>query len=60
VLRVFSVPCEAGRLREGYRQAVRMYHPDSNSKDRGWSTLEQKLECEEIMKVINERKPSTL
>ncbi len=41
VLRAFKVPCEAGRLKDAYRVAVRMYHPDSNSKDKvgaGWSS----------------------
>ena len=44
VLRIFKVPCEAGKLKEAYRVAVRMYHPDSNSKDKvrgGW--LEERM-----------------
>ena len=31
---MFRVPCEPSRLKEAYRLAVRMYHPDSNSKDK--------------------------
>lgn len=55
VLCVFGVPCASNeKTREAYRIAVRMYHPDSNSKDRAWSNLDQRIECEEIMKVINE------
>lgn len=61
---LLPLPCrvkfEAGGLKEGYRQAVRMYHPDSNSKERLWGNPEQKMECEEIMKIINERKPEKL
>lgn len=34
LLRIFGVPCDPARLRDAYRTAVRMYHPDSNSRDR--------------------------
>ncbi|KAL4858545.1 UDP-glycosyltransferase TURAN [Chlorella vulgaris] len=60
VLRAFKVPCEAGRLKDAYRVAVRMYHPDSNSKDKAWRTDDEKIHAEEVMKLINERKPQDL
>ncbi|GAB4816767.1 hypothetical protein N2152v2_003813 [Parachlorella kessleri] len=60
VLLAFKVSCDASSLKEGYKRAVRMYHPDSNSKDRLWASAEQQMECEEIMKIINDRKPASL
>jgi hypothetical protein len=60
VLRAFKVPCDPLRLKEAYRTAVRMYHPDSNSKEKVWRTEEQREQAEEVMKVINERKPDSL
>ena len=61
VLRAFGVPCpDPSRVKDAYRQAVRMYHPDSNSRERAWASAESKLEAEEAMKVINERKPEDL
>eukprot|EP00887_Chlorella_sp_A99_P001936 scaffold18.g1936.t1 len=60
VLRAFGVPCDPGRLKDAYRQATRMYHPDSNSSARLWQTPADKVEAEEVMKIINERKPADL
>jgi hypothetical protein len=62
VLRAFGVPCpDQARVKDAYRLAVRMYHPDSNSRDRAWGPgAEGKLEAEEVMKLINERKPEGL
>lgn len=61
VLRTFKVPVlNPTGVKNAYRAAVRMYHPDSNSKDRAWSTAREKLEAEEIMKIINEKKPDDL
>ncbi|KAI8105933.1 hypothetical protein M9434_000512 [Picochlorum sp. BPE23] len=58
VLRTFDVPCvDPKKIKFAYMQAVRMYHPDSNSKSRCWSTAREKVEAEEIMKLINQRKP---
>lgn len=58
VLRVFKVTVtDASKLKEAYRTAVRMYHPDSNSQEKVWKTPLEKAEAEEIMKIINERKP---
>ncbi|KAI7835788.1 hypothetical protein COHA_010308 [Chlorella ohadii] len=60
LLRIFGVPTDPARLKDAYRIAVRMYHPDSNSRDRAWRTEEEKYEAEEVMKIINERKPADL
>jgi len=61
VLRTFKVPvADPARVKEAYRVAVRMYHPDSNSKDRVWSTSTEKTAAEEVMKIINEKKPDDL
>ena len=124
LLRIFGVPTDPARLRDAYRTAVRMYHPDSNSRDRvggrapqragggtrravcaaraqggravrghlpastlaagrhrsiafvppamrfkpfpclcpvqAWRTEDEKFEAEEVMKIINERKPADL
>ena len=58
VLRAFNVPCsDPKKIKTAYMQAVRMYHPDSNSKSRKWSSARGKAEAEEIMKLINSRKP---
>eukprot|EP00890_Picochlorum_soloecismus_P004695 jgi/Picsp_1/5226/NSC_02589-R1_---NA--- len=58
VLRAFNVTCkDPENIKGAYMQAVRMYHPDSNSKLRTWSTDREKAEAEEIMKLINQRKP---
>ena len=58
VLRAFNIPCgDPKKIKVAYMQAVRMYHPDSNSKSRCWSTPRQRAEAEEIMKLINQRKP---
>jgi hypothetical protein len=58
VLRAFNIPCgDPQKIKIAYMQAVRMYHPDSNSKSRCWSTPRQRAEAEEIMKLINQRKP---
>ena len=58
VLRAFNVSCkDPENIKAAYMQAVRMYHPDSNSKLRTWSTDREKAEAEEIMKLINQRKP---
>lgn len=58
VLRAFDVSCkDPENIKGAYMQAVRMYHPDSNSKLRTWSTDREKAEAEEIMKLINQRKP---
>ena len=58
VLRMFDVPCvDPKKIKFSYMQAVRMYHPDSNSKSRCWRTGREKAEAEEIMKLINQRKP---
>ena len=57
VLRIFGVPCEDPlKVRDAYRVAVRMYHPDSNSKEKAWKNPIQKLQAEEVLKIINERK----
>ncbi|GAB4822249.1 hypothetical protein N2152v2_009295 [Parachlorella kessleri] len=60
VLQAFGVACDASNLREAYRQAVRRFHPDSNSRERLWATPDQREECEEILKIINQRKPAVL
>jgi hypothetical protein len=58
VLRAFNVSCnDPENIKAAYMQAVRMYHPDSNSKLRTWTTDREKAEAEEIMKLINQRKP---
>lgn len=58
VLRAFNIPCsDPKKIKTAYMQAVRMYHPDSNSKSRKWSSARGKAEAEEIMKLINSRKP---
>ncbi|KAL6770083.1 hypothetical protein ACKKBG_A33535 [Auxenochlorella protothecoides x Auxenochlorella symbiontica] len=57
----FGVPEARGAgLRERYRTALRLYHPDSNSAGRAWACPRQQMECEEIMKIINAQKPGTL
>lgn len=61
VLKTFNISLTgSSKLKDGYRMAVRMYHPDSNSQDRVWRTPLEKAEAEEIMKIINERKPPDL
>lgn len=61
VLRAFNIPCsDPKKIKMAYMQAVRMYHPDSNSKARKWSSARGKAEAEEIMKLINSRKPDSL
>jgi len=58
ILRVLHVPCEdSTRVKDAYRLAVRMYHPDSNSKEKVWNTEKEKIQAEEVLKIINERKP---
>lgn len=57
VLRIFGIPCDdPSKIKDAYRIAVRMYHPDSNSKDRAWKTPQEKVQAEEVMKIINEKK----
>lgn len=34
ILRAFNVPTHPSKLKDAYRLAVRMYHPDSNSKEK--------------------------
>lgn len=57
-LRVFGVPCDDSSrgLKDAYRLAVRMFHPDSNSRERAWATPTEKMQAEEVMKIINERR----
>lgn len=58
VLRLLHVPCpSATKIKDAYRLAVRMYHPDSNSRERVWNTPQEKVQAEEVLKIINERKP---
>ena len=58
VLRAFDIPCDdPKKIKVSYMQAVRMYHPDSNSKTRSFTNERDRLEAEEIMKLINQRKP---
>ena len=58
VLRAFGIPCDdPKKIKLAYMQAVRMYHPDSNSKTRKSRTPRDRLEAEEIIKLINQRKP---
>jgi hypothetical protein len=58
VLRAFGIPCDdPKKIKVAYMQAVRMYHPDSNSKTRTFRTPRDRLEAEEIIKLINQRKP---
>ena len=58
VLRAFDIPCsDPKKIKVAYMQAVRMYHPDSNSKTRTFTTERDRCEAEEIMKLINQRKP---
>jgi len=57
VLTLLGVPCDdPSQIKYSYRIAVRMFHPDSNSKEKVWNTLEEKVQAEEVMKIINERK----
>ena len=53
-------PATEESLRARYHAAVRRYHPDSNSPDRAWRSERQRLECEEIMKLINAQKPHSI
>ena len=56
-LKLLGVPFDdSSTVKDAYRLAVRMYHPDSNSKERVWSTAVEKIQAEEVMKIINERK----
>lgn len=58
VLRAFGIQCDdPKKIKIAYMKAVRMYHPDSNSKSRTFCTDRDRLEAEEIMKLINQRKP---
>lgn len=58
VLRAFGIKCDdPKKIKIAYMQAVRMYHPDSNSKSRTFRTARDRLEAEEIIKLINHRKP---
>jgi hypothetical protein len=58
VLRAFGINCDdPKKIKIAYMQAVRMYHPDSNSKSRTFRTARDRLEAEEIIKLINQRKP---
>lgn len=58
VLKILHVPCDdSTRVKDAYRLAVRMYHPDSNSKEKVWNTDKEKIQAEEVLKIINERKP---
>jgi len=58
VLRAFDIPCDdPKKIKVSYMQAVRMYHPDSNSKTRTFTNERDRMEAEEIMKLINQRKP---
>jgi hypothetical protein len=57
VLKLLGVPCDdPSQVKYSYRIAVRMFHPDSNSKEKVWNTPEEKVQAEEVMKIINERK----
>ena len=57
VLNLLGVPCDDdSQIKYSYRIAVRMFHPDSNSKEKVWNTPEEKVQAEEVMKIINERK----
>ncbi|KAG7672898.1 hypothetical protein Ndes2526B_g08573 [Nannochloris sp. 'desiccata'] len=57
VLNLLGVPCDDPlQIKYSYRIAVRMFHPDSNSKEKVWNTPEEKVQAEEVMKIINERK----
>ena len=61
VLRIFGVTCDdPSKIKDAYRLAVRMYHPDSNSKERAWKNSTEKIQAEEVMKIINEKKEREL